>query len=290
MTDQPHGRAGPLSLRRKLLYSIFIVVISFGGAELGLRLVFPVMRSVTLPDEMIEAHLVGGGMRYDPDLMWYWSELPMGSGHDSQGLNQYGFRRTAPMTVEKPAGVVRVFTFGDSQTWGAGVKASESYSAFAEAELGAGWEVINAGISGYRSLNVYRFLRLHIERFEPDIIVVDCMAHDSPKDDQSLLVSPGMDAGYLQHILWESRLYYLLRLAVTKARAAGLKLAGRTPGRLEGGTEGLGNHDLIRVWGEERGIPVVFMEYTYWDQPDGGLMSTSPATDLPAGTPVIIRP
>ena len=240
--------------RRKILFSLVTLVSVIFGLELVLRLALPALRTATLPGQMIDTHLREGAQKYDPDLFWYWPKLPI----DGLELNKYGFRRTKPMTVGKSAGVVRVITFGDSQTWGAFHKQHQSYSGVAERQLGPGWEILNAAVPGYRSLNVYRLLQRRIERFDPDIIVVDCEPFDSQRDDGVIQELP-LGAGLIKRVLWHSRIYYSLRHLVRRLRSASpYKAPPETWQHIE---EGQGNHDLIKAWGDRRGVKVIFMEY-----------------------------
>ena len=259
-----------------MLYSLVTLVLLLTALEGVLRLALPVLRTATMPGQMIATHLKGGGLVHDPDLYWYWPELPI----VGLELNEHGFRRSKPMTADKPAGVRRVVTLGDSQTWGAFHTQAQSYSGVAERQLGAGWEVLNAAVPGYRSLNVYRLLRRRIVRYDPDIIVVDCMPDDSARDDGPM-ERPPLGAGTLKRLLWHSRTYYALRHLVLWARQdAPHEVPARIFRHLE---EGRGNHELIKAWGEARGITVVFMAYPVM-MGGGKLLCTVKPRQLPPGS------
>ncbi len=237
-----------------------MVLVVLGCVEGGLRLAMPALRRVSLPNDMIAAHLAGTTFRHDPDVYWYWPD-PLGG--PSSPVNEFGFVRAEPMTMEKPPGVTRVVTFGDSQTFGAGMLPTKTYSAFAEAALGEGWEVLNAGVSGYRSLNVYRLLQLRIAAFDPDVVVIDCMPYDSPRDHGPTVGSPlgsrGLDLP--RALFWHSRLYYVLRLGLEVFDPDRPRwLDESTPGAPVP-REDLGNHGLIAKWGRAHGVEVLFMEY-----------------------------
>ena len=263
---------------RKLVAGLLVAAAALAALEMVLRVTLPVVRTASLPDTMIRAHLSSPGFRYDADLYWYWAMLPSAA----MQINEFGFRRVRPMTVEKPAGVTRVITFGDSQTLGAGVTVDETYSAFAERELGDGWEVLDAGISGFRSLNVYRLLQLRIEAFEPDVVVIDCMPFDSPRDDGALVGTP-LGGVRLREVLWQSRTYSMLRLGVERIRPTRARWLDRAP--LPGDALGHGNHDLIAEWGEERGVKVMFMQYPV--SQNGRLVCQTLPGELPTGVPVV---
>ncbi len=278
----------PTTFRRPLVrlgLGLLVALLLLAGVEGALRLTLPVVRTATLPDTMIRAHLENPGFRYDPDLYWYWSMLPSAA----MQINEHGFRRTRPMTRAKPAGVTRAITFGDSQTLGAGVGPEESYSAVAERLLneteGTEWEVLNAGISGFRSLNVYRLLQRRIEAYDPDMVVIDCMPYDSPRDDGALVGRPlGGVATQLQAALWQSHLYYVLRLGLEKVRPDRSRWLDRAP--LPGDALGHGNHDLIAAWGKEHGVTVVFMQYPVSENNFRVGCHTLPA-ELPGDAPVV---
>jgi lysophospholipase L1-like esterase len=260
----------PRRLNRKLLFALLATLGIFGLGEGVLRVAFPLARTATLPEGMIRVHMNVAGFRYDKDLYWYWQHLPS----PGMQINEHGFRRVLPMTLEKPPGVTRAVVLGDSQTLGAGVEAEETFSSVAEETLGTGWEVLNAGISGYRSLNVYRLLQRRIEAFDPDMIVLNCI--QSAPDRSSRL----------RQVLWHSRIYYLLRHVVEKSRADRSRWLD-TEQAFEPQHEGNhGNHDLIASWAAERGIKVAFMEYAVTN--DQWYLGCHTRTgELPPGPPLV---
>lgn len=256
-------------LRRALLLPLALILLAL-LAEGALRLMFRAARSATMPKAEIQEHL-GQGYAYDPDLSWYWSVLP----DDGAKVNADGFRRVAPMTRTPSPGILRVITVGDSQTFGGGVAHDQTFSHFAQEALGDRWEILNAGISGYRSLNVYRLLRLRLLAYEPQVLVVDCMPKDSPREDGPLTGKP-LAAGRVPEWLWNSRLYYFSQLSL---RLVGLRPWETLPWplqlheireRLDDPSKGdlrnspdMGNHDLIARFGAQHGMVSVFMRYPF---------------------------
>lgn len=260
-----------------------MLVAFFAGLEFALRGAYPLVRSAALPDGVIQDHLRATGFRHDPDVYWTWAQVPA----PAMQINEFGFRRTQAMSVEKPPGVHRAMTFGDSQTLGAGVGAMESYSAYAEQALDGSWEVLNAGISGYRTLNIYRLLQLRMERFSPDAVVVDCMPFDSPRDDGPLVNHP-VPSG-VEALLWKSHAWRLLRLGVGKVhpdRARWLDQKATDQKAIRANYRGLGNHDLIADWAKERGIRAFFLTYPVKGS-EGGVECMTQAGELPPGVDVI---
>ncbi len=245
-----------MTRRRKILFAMLTPVLLLAIAEVVLWLAFPALRTATLPEGRIRQHVDTIGLRYDADLFWYHKELPI----PHLGINEHGFRRVKPMTVAKPPGVTRVITLGDSQTMGAGVKPGETYSAVAERELGQGWEVLNGAVPGYRSLNVFRLLQKELLRFQPDVVVVDCMPFDSARDDGPIHAAPA-GSNVLRRLLWKSRIYYALRFLREKSRFVRPRWLDQAAGKSTGAVEGFGNHDLIGAWCEAHGIKAVFMGY-----------------------------
>lgn len=235
-----------------------------------------------MPAEMIAAHINGSGFVYDPDLGWYWGHLPSpGAGVDGHGFRMHPY----VVALERTPGVKRVITFGDSQTYGAGVQPDETWSAHAEAALGPGWEVLNAGTSGYRSFNVLRLIKLKMAAFEPDAVVIDCMPYDSPRDDGRYVAAPVGWQDPVRRFLWGSRLYYALRVAVQKANPDRPRWLDR-PGRPED-IQNPGNLDLIAAWGKEAGVEVIFMQYAVQDNHGGAIRCQTAAGELPPDYPIV---
>jgi lysophospholipase L1-like esterase len=111
---------------------------------------------------------------YDPDLIW----RPL-SGQFSP-FNPQGFRGL-PVQMPKPAGKLRIFALGDSNTFGWDVDEGVNWPAQLNNMLSAGGapiEVINAGVWGYTSYQgLARFKELLA--FEPDIILVSFGGNDA---------------------------------------------------------------------------------------------------------------
>ena len=267
----------------RLSVCVVAIVLGLVALEFWLRHKIGGAHTHMLPQGMIDQH-VQGGFRYDPDLMWYWSSLP----HERMGVNEFGFRRREGMTKQKPSDVIRVVTLGDSQVYGGGVQEHQTFSYYAEQDLGRSWEVLNGGISGYRSLNIYRLLRKKIVAFEPDIVVVDAMMWDSPQENGDLHEPPKLSGVlWLEELLWNSRVNYLVQMSL---RNAGLQLWEDLPWPIHlqdvretidsKRGEGLGNHSQIAQWANSRGIMIVFMEYPTKTQ-KGDLSCVARGEELP---------
>lgn len=97
-------------------------------------------------------------------------------------VSAQGFR-TPQVAVPKPAGTKRVLVLGDSVTWGAGVREEETFARKLEhalgAELACPVEVVNAGVSGYGTLEELDVLEREGIGFEPDVVLVYYVENDN---------------------------------------------------------------------------------------------------------------
>jgi len=74
-------------------------------------------------------------------------------------------------TLTKPAGVKRVVCLGSSSTWGPGLEANQTYPAQLAERLGEGYQVANAGCSGYNSFQLGIFLEQVLLPASPDLVI-----------------------------------------------------------------------------------------------------------------------
>ncbi len=273
------ARGQRLSRSKRALFSLLVAVVFLGTAEGIARVVVPRLRRAALPAELIQAHTEAPVFRYDPDLLWFWASLPHGE------VNEHGFRSWQKMAPRPSPGVTRVVTLGDSQTFGFGVLANQSYSAVAGRRLGFGWEVLNTGVNGYTSLNVYRLLLKRIHAFEPHVIVVDCPPFDSERDEGGL-VAPSLGVNAIERLLWHSALVYLARHGWQRVSRAMDRGGSPADSWRPPGARGLGNHERILEWGRAMGIEVLFLDYPTRDL-DRRIVCRSGPDDFPAGAQLV---
>lgn len=97
----------------------------------------------------------------------------------TQRVNKLGLRG-AETSVEKPAGVFRILTLGDSFTMGKGVPDGETYSVFLEALLNQApggsckwptFEVLNGGVDSYAPILSNIELQRDLASLEPDLVI-----------------------------------------------------------------------------------------------------------------------
>jgi lysophospholipase L1-like esterase len=97
-------------------------------------------------------------------------------------VSAQGFR-SSEVAVPKPAGVHRVLVLGDSVAWGAGVREEATFARRLEValrkELDCEVEIVNAGISGYGSLEQLDLLRNDGLALEPDVVLVYHVENDN---------------------------------------------------------------------------------------------------------------
>lgn len=274
-----------MSIGRKLLYATLVLVLVLVGAEIVLRLVTHQVGLATIPEDQVRRHLEQDAMLYHPELGWVRGDLP----NPGLGINAEGFRHP-DVAKAKPPGTWRAFALGDSQTYGAGVDGPQAYPSQAEALLrerapaGVGVELINAGISGYTSLQALRLVRSRLLDWEPDAIIIDCRTHDSPRED---LPGAAGGGGLLDRLTFHSRLAWSLRFAVERVRPAHARpmQAGAMEMSADELAASFGNHEPIVQLARDEGLQLIFVDYPFWD--GQRVTCLAPAHELPKGVPVV---
>ncbi len=116
--------------------------------------------------------------RYRPDATFWHTSVDGAWRYD---INAQGFRSTKDFSYDKPNGVFRVLSLGDSQTAGAEVHQNETFSEVIATNLnhsGINAEVINAGVSGFSTAEQLVLLEQEGVRYRPDVVVVGFYAND----------------------------------------------------------------------------------------------------------------
>jgi len=142
--------------------------------------------------------------------------------------NSLGFRGKE-VSPQKPEGVFRIFCLGDSITFGHAVADSESYPAVLErllnerAEGKQRFEVINAGVMGYRVFQMLGLLMTRGLSYAPDLVTVCAGANDTvkaPPHSNPHLIRVSLTKQEYHAILL--RLRVDLHAIVSQARKAGI--------------------------------------------------------------------
>jgi lysophospholipase L1-like esterase len=163
--------------RGAVLASFLLSILLFAAAE-------GIMRIADLPrvrPDMLITEL-------DPTLLF----------RNRRGLSIRTFNKNVPVTINrsgfrgpdvsrgKPAGTYRIVALGDSSTFGYGVADDETFCSRlgpllnGDSKLaGRKYEVINAGVIGYTSLQGLRLLRDRILGLNPDCLVVSYAINDA---------------------------------------------------------------------------------------------------------------
>jgi len=109
----------------------------------------------------------------------FWHTSPDGSWKFT--INSKGLRNDRDFEYEKPEGVIRIISLGDSQTQGYEVRQDYTFSVIMEKYLKAqdhNIEVINSGISGFSTAEELLFLENEGIKYKPDFIVLGFYAND----------------------------------------------------------------------------------------------------------------
>jgi lysophospholipase L1-like esterase len=156
--------------RRSFFLASIVVLLVVGGAELVVRLVgVEPPPAPAIVARTVDVDVDFPFMRADAEL--FWAPRPgfrgefLGRPVSINGLGLRGPEVAPP----QPSGRRRVACFGDSITFGYGVADDETYAARLGAELGGGFEVVNAGVTGYTSHQVRLLLRRLAPALRPDV-------------------------------------------------------------------------------------------------------------------------
>ena len=164
----------------------------------------------------------------DPVLIWRGRPSYAGKWRYVEGgatnfyeTNAYGFRDD-PVVTPKPAGTVRVLDVGDSATWGLNLRSrEEDYSDQLERLLGPPrFDVVNAGVVGYSSLQGARLLDLYADELEPDVVTVYLGNNDSSPGGMKDSDRVAAGAGSLHRWLRRNRFYLLALRSLLELRAS----------------------------------------------------------------------
>jgi lysophospholipase L1-like esterase len=155
--------------------SIVSVALVLAIAELGLRLLGLGNPYESEPDAYVRVP--------DPDVLF--APRPGFDGF-SEGtrvrINALGLR-DAERPTPKPADTARLLVLGDSVAFGFGVLAEESFPARLEAGLGRladgrRYEVVNAGVVGYNTIQERARLEQVGLRLQPDVVILTFVVND----------------------------------------------------------------------------------------------------------------
>lgn len=165
--------------------SLVSVLLALGAAELVLR-----WRAIgPIPPETQGLHY-----RHDDLLGWHpaahdartvIASRPFRVEHNSDGFRD---REHGPKT--KP----RMLFLGDSFVWGFDAEQRERFTELVQDQL-PGWELINAGVSGYGTDQEYLLLKQIFARYRPDVVFL-MFCEDNDRRDNSTNLAYGFMKPY----------------------------------------------------------------------------------------------
>lgn len=128
------------------------------------------------------------GLRYNEPGGEYRHKSADGSFHFR--INNQGMRADRDYPYEKPPGVSRILSLGDSFTIGFEVDVERCFSSVLERELrnaGHSVEVLNAGVSGFSTAEEYLYLKRELIKYTPDLVLVSFFANDLADNERANL-------------------------------------------------------------------------------------------------------
>ncbi len=159
--------------------ALFSIVIFFSVVEIGLRLA-GFNSAVKEETKLRLLFQMGAPLRpvdpaafgpYNRDRLLFWKLQP--NEFDEVNAKSY---RGVMRSYDKPNGVLRLIIIGDSCAYGIMTKNKDTYAYLLEAKLNSlhkgTFEVINAGVPGYSSLQGLRYLRNELIKYHPDMVLV----------------------------------------------------------------------------------------------------------------------
>jgi hypothetical protein len=96
-------------------------------------------------------------------------------------INRQGMRADRDYGYEKPPGVRRILSLGDSFTIGFEVEVEECFSSVLERQLhqaGELLEVLNAGVSGFSTAEAFLYLQRELIKYDPDVVLLSYFEND----------------------------------------------------------------------------------------------------------------
>jgi hypothetical protein len=199
-----------------LLLAVTVLVFA-GVLEIALRLIFA--RSLDFSMEMWKYAVAL--KRPSPNPRLSFAHVPNGSAFlmgvevrtNSAGLRDREYSR------EKPPGVFRIVALGDSTTLGWGVPLEQTAAKILERELNASgrgrFEVLNAGVGNYNTVQEVEHYLTYGRAFHPDLVILEYFINDAEP------VPHERNMGMLGHS-------YLAAFLISRYDAT-LRLMGRRP-------------------------------------------------------------
>ena len=158
-----------------LLVVALSIIFSLFLAEIGTRVITPMFQKKGGISPSLDQPAFNVPINKE-DSKLFWRLKPL-AHYKEIDINSKGFRGKE-FSAKKGNGVYRIIALGDSSTLGVGVPNSETYCAMLESFLNQSknslrrYEVINAGVAGYSSLQGLRYFKSEITHYQPDLITI----------------------------------------------------------------------------------------------------------------------
>ena len=236
---QPAGAQPPIPIpqptpaqsnrRREVTFALVALVLVVGLAESMLRLAgfrfipVPTLTDLTWGPKQLKAMNEDAGREvFQPDDLLFWSMIPGSRHRDNREVNDLGLLN-GPVQIPKPAGVYRILCLGDSCT----AIGPVAYPMALQKRLDVAarpdrrFEVVNAGVYSYTSLQGLRLFRHRLAKVQPDLVTVYYGWNDhylTAGCPDKLLRSREAPAPGIIRLLRYLRLYQLVRQVVNRAQ------------------------------------------------------------------------
>ncbi|MBU0666229.1 MAG: SGNH/GDSL hydrolase family protein [Nanoarchaeota archaeon] len=167
-------------MRKKIVVSIITVLLFFMALELGGRLIENNNFQTTVTwqkDSNLHKTSTDNELLYEmkPNKNVTWMFTPIQT--NSKGIRDYEYE------IPKPNNICRILILGDSITFGLYLPLNETYSKKLEQLLNLNeqtkrFEVINAGVTGYNTVQEFNLLKNKLMEYEPDLVILGFFLND----------------------------------------------------------------------------------------------------------------
>ena len=171
------------TLLRNFLLLIFVLFICLFFGELVLRHTvqpyygFPpgafIMNNQTLESNMTIKNVIGEyslDYKPKPGFSGVFINEERQDKYVNVRINSNGFR-DHEYAVEKLNDVKRIILIGDSVVMAEQVPLEETFAKIVEHDLGAKYQILNLGVSGYGTMDAFQFYKDVGEKYHPDMVI-----------------------------------------------------------------------------------------------------------------------
>ena len=217
-----------ISQIKRCLFSLTAFILLICILE-GILRMLPDQNSNSQQNEALPLWVISNmeNSNFIPDRILFW-RVPKNTPR--LNTNSWGLRGLE-FSKHKESDVFRIITLGDSCTWGFGVKQTEEYPWVLQRLLNQSaipvvFEVQNAGIPGFSSLQALRYLKHELLNYQPDLLTIYLGRNDHRNlreeggyaPDHEVRI-PSFFVYNMKSLLNHSKLFNTLRSILFKAKA-----------------------------------------------------------------------